>query len=157
MFELVENRLFTYADDSTVLEVVCKPADRPAVAASVNRDLARLQVWCNHWWIILNRNKTKSFIVSRSRIVSPPHSDLVLSGVSIEASPNLDILSVKVDNKLTFKDHVHGIVSQVSQRIGILRLVNVYLWTPLCYFIAILHLLSQSLYCSLVWGSAGEC
>ena len=35
MFELVENGLFAY--DSTLLAVVRKPADRPAVAASLNR------------------------------------------------------------------------------------------------------------------------
>ena len=45
MFELVENRLFAYADDSTQLAVVRKPADRPAVAASLNRELARIQEW----------------------------------------------------------------------------------------------------------------
>ena len=43
MLELVENRLFTCADNSTLLAVVRQPADRPAVAASVNRDLARIQ------------------------------------------------------------------------------------------------------------------
>ena len=37
MFELVQNRLFAYADDSTLLAVVRMPADRPAVAASLNR------------------------------------------------------------------------------------------------------------------------
>ena len=35
MFELVEYRLCAYADDSTLLAVVRKPADRPAVAASL--------------------------------------------------------------------------------------------------------------------------
>ena len=45
MFELVENRLFAYADDSTLLSVVHKPAVRPAVAASFNRDLASIQEW----------------------------------------------------------------------------------------------------------------
>ena len=34
MFELVENRLYSYDDDSTLEAVVRKPADRPAVAAS---------------------------------------------------------------------------------------------------------------------------
>ena len=43
MFKLVENRLFAYADDSTLLAVVRKPADRPAVAASLNWDLASFQ------------------------------------------------------------------------------------------------------------------
>ena len=36
MFELVENRLFTYADNSTRLAVVHKSAYRHAVAASLN-------------------------------------------------------------------------------------------------------------------------
>ena len=40
MFELVENRLFAYADDTTLLAAVRKSADRPAVAVSLNRDLA---------------------------------------------------------------------------------------------------------------------
>ena len=35
MFELVENRLYAYADDSILLAVVRKPADRPAVNASL--------------------------------------------------------------------------------------------------------------------------
>ena len=42
MFELVENILFAYADDSTLLAVVRKPTDRPADAAFLNRDLARI-------------------------------------------------------------------------------------------------------------------
>ena len=75
MFELVEHRLFTYANDSTLLAVDCKPADRPAVAASLNSYLARIQGWCNHWCMIQNSNKTKASVVSRSRTVSPPSGD----------------------------------------------------------------------------------
>ena len=83
LFELVENRLYAYAEDSTLLAVVCKPADRPAVAASLNRDLARIQDWCNHWCMILYTNKTKALVVSRSRTMNLPHGDLVLSGIFI--------------------------------------------------------------------------
>ena len=36
MFELVKNRLYACADDSTLLAVVRKPADTPDVAASLN-------------------------------------------------------------------------------------------------------------------------
>ena len=103
MFELVENRPYAYADDSTLLAVVRKPADRPAVAASLNRDVARIQEWCNHWCMILNPNKAKALMVSRSRTVNPPHDDLVLSGISICAGPNLDILGVMFDSKLIFE------------------------------------------------------
>ena len=71
IFELMENRLYAYADDVTLLAVVRKPADRPAVAASLNRDLARVQEWCNHWCMIPSANKTKALVVSRSRTVNP--------------------------------------------------------------------------------------
>ena len=59
MFQLVENTLFAYADDSTLLAVIRKPADRPVAAASITRDLARILDWCNHWYMILNPNKTR--------------------------------------------------------------------------------------------------
>ena len=42
MFELVENRLYADADDSTLLAVVRKSADRPAVDASLNTDQTSL-------------------------------------------------------------------------------------------------------------------
>ena len=74
-----------------------KPADRFAVAASLNSDLARIQEWCNHWWMILNLNKTKALVVGWSRTVNHPHGNLLLSGVFIRANPNLYILGVKFD------------------------------------------------------------
>ena len=108
----------------TTLPVVArKPADRPAVAAPLNRDLARIQECCNHWRMILNRNKTMALVVSGSRTVNPLYSDFVLSWVSICDSPNLGIVCVKFYSRLTFEDHVLGIVSPVSPRIDILRLV----------------------------------
>ena len=36
------------------MPVVGQRADRPVVAASHNRDLSRIQEWCNHWGVILN-------------------------------------------------------------------------------------------------------
>ena len=47
MYELVENRLLAYADDSTLLAVVSWPAGKAAVADSFNRDLAWIQEWRN--------------------------------------------------------------------------------------------------------------
>ena len=68
-----------------------------------------------------------------------PLGDLVLSGVSILASPNFDILGVKFDSKLIFEDHVRGIVSRVSLRMGILRLDTSVsnLWTLLCQSVCV--------------------
>ena len=108
--------------------------------------------------MIKNPIKTNALVVSRSRIVNPQSVDFVLSGVSICGSPNLDILGVKFDSKLTFEDHVRGIVSRVSQRIGILRLVKrVFVDTSAlisCYYAFVLPILE---YCSPVWRSSAKC
>ena len=96
--------------------------------------------------MILNPNNTKALVVSRSRTMNPPHGDLVVSGVSVCASPNLDILGVKSDSRITFEDHVFGIVSRVSRiMIGILRLVKrVFVDTFVC-FVVTMRLFSKSL------------
>ena len=125
--------------------VIRKPADKPSVPASHNRDLARIQEWCNHWYMILNPKKTDALVVSWSRTANPPHGDLVFSGVSIKASPNLDILGVKFDSNPIFEDHVRDIVSRISQKIYILRLVKcIYVDTSVilrCYFTFVLLIL----------------
>ena len=64
--------------------------------------------------MVLNANKIKALVVSLSRTVNPPRGNLVLSEVSIRGSPKFDIFGLKFDSKLTFKDHVCGIVSHVS-------------------------------------------
>ena len=76
MFELVENRYapMLMTPHHCPLIVVREPADRPGVAASLNRDLARIQEWCNQCCMILNPNKTKALVVSRSR-TEPCHCD----------------------------------------------------------------------------------
>ena len=71
--------------------------------------LARIQDWCYQWCMILNPNKIKALVVSRSWTVSPSSGDLVLSGVSIRAGPKLDILGVQLDRNPTFEDHVGGL------------------------------------------------
>ena len=73
---------------------------------------------------------------------------MVLSGVSIRANPNLDILGVKFDNKFTFKDHVCDVVCRVSLRIVVLRLVKrIFVDTSVllcCYFAFVLIILEYS-------------
>ena len=68
LFSVVENKLYSYADDSTLVAVVPAPGERVAVS-EFNRDLNRVSVWCNLWGMKLNESKTKTMIVSRSHTV----------------------------------------------------------------------------------------
>ena len=74
LFSIVENKLYGYADDSTLVAVVPSPGERVAVSETMNRDLNSVSVWCNLWRMKLDASKTKTMIVSRSRTVQPqPH------------------------------------------------------------------------------------
>ena len=71
LFSIVENKLYGYADDSTLVAVVPSRGERVAVSESMNHDLNRVSVWCNLWGMKLKASKTKTMIVSRSRTVHP--------------------------------------------------------------------------------------
>ena len=47
LFSILENKLIDYADDSTLIAVVPSPDARVTVAESLNRDLVRVNAWCD--------------------------------------------------------------------------------------------------------------
>ena len=67
MFEVVENRRYAYADHYKLLAIVCKPTDRPAVAASLNRDFDRIEEWCNHWCIVMQSKKNTMVFLNKKQ------------------------------------------------------------------------------------------
>ena len=71
LFSIVENKLYGYSDDSTLVAVVPSPGESVAVSESMNRDLNRVSAWCNLWGMKLNAGKTKTLIVSRLHTVYP--------------------------------------------------------------------------------------
>ena len=54
LLSMVENKLYGYADDSTLVTVVPSLDERVAVSESINRNLNRVSVWCDLWGTKLN-------------------------------------------------------------------------------------------------------
>ena len=65
------------------------------VAESLNRDLVRVNVWCDLWGMKLNASKTKTMIVSRSRTMHSQSPPLTIDGTVVKESDDLDILTEK--------------------------------------------------------------
>ena len=63
LFSILENKLISYADDSTLMAVVPSPGVRVAVAESPIRDLGNVSEWSDLWGMKLNARKTKTMIV----------------------------------------------------------------------------------------------
>ena len=47
LFSIVDNRLYSYSDDSTLVDVVRSPAERVVVTESMNCGRNRVSVWCD--------------------------------------------------------------------------------------------------------------
>ena len=131
----------------------CKPGDRSAIATSLNWDLVWIHEWCNHWFLILNPNKIKALVVSRSRTVNPPYGDKM----SCPAFPFVLVTTFTfLAWSLTANSHLKTMCVVLSL-MSLEQLVfwgwwNVSFWTPVflhCYHAFVLLIFE---YCSLVWG-----
>ena len=118
----MENKLYGYTDNFTLVAVVPFPGDRVAVSESMNRDLNRVSVWCNLWGMKLNARRTKTMIVSRSCTVHPRLTPWTIDGTVLKESADLVILGVTFDAKMTFEKHLCSVSSAAAQRHCIMRM-----------------------------------
>ena len=49
LFSILENKLIGYADDSALMAVVPSKGARVMEAESLNRELVRVNAWCDLW------------------------------------------------------------------------------------------------------------
>ena len=94
LFSIPENKLIGYADDSTLMAVAPSPGVRVTVAESLIRDLGRVSEWCDLWGMKLNVSKTKTMIVSISRIMHPQSPPLTIFRTVLKEPDELVILGV---------------------------------------------------------------
>ena len=61
LFSILENKPIGFADDSTLIAVGPSPGVRVTVAESLNRELVRVNAWCDLWGMKLNASKTQDY------------------------------------------------------------------------------------------------
>ena len=49
LYTILENKLISYAYDSTLIAVVPSPGVRVTVAESLSRNLVKISEWCDLW------------------------------------------------------------------------------------------------------------
>ena len=114
LFTILENKLISYANDST-LAVVPSPGLTVAVAESLNCDLVMVNECCDLWGMKLTASKTNTMIVSRSRTMHPQSPALTIGGTVMKESDDLVILGVTFDSKMTFEKHLRSVSKAASQ------------------------------------------
>ena len=104
-----------YADDTT-LSTSAVVSDLPAIQQRLQEDINKITVLTSDNKMVLNASKTKSLLVTGKRLEKVPDSNLKLScnGSETEQITSQKLLGVKLDNHLSFAEHIDDICKKVS-------------------------------------------
>jgi hypothetical protein len=141
--------MYLFADDAKIFKHILNPFDYD----KVQNGLDALQEWSSRW--LLNLNSKKCKVISFGRNVDKTHVYYVKGKnqtCNLNRETQINDLGVVLDEKLTFKDHLHAKVNKAFAMIGIIKRNFKYLsissFTLLYKSIVRSHLD----YCSSVWA-----
>eukprot|EP00914_Ancora_sagittata_P027835 GHVO01054401.1.p1 GENE.GHVO01054401.1~~GHVO01054401.1.p1 ORF type:complete len:290 (+),score=-23.50 GHVO01054401.1:74-871(+) len=122
-----------------------------------NKDLVSLSSYlkCNR--LSLNLSKTHSMLFSLDNSLHELPLFLSLDGsIIIDTVKTTSFLGVKIDNKLTFADHIKHISNKVSKSIGVLYKVSKVVNRQTLHMLYNSLVLPYLTYCIVVWGNAAD-
>lgn len=136
-----------YADDTTLISTFEKFKN---ANVSLNTEIGKVSDWLTVNKLILNVNKTKYMIFSRSNKIIQP-IDLEIHNQSIEQVRNFNFLGLTIDEKISWRPHIDKISCKISKAIGILSKLKRQL--PLKTLTTIYNslILPHINYCLLTW------
>ena len=142
-------KFILYADDANI---IVTGDDIEDVKNNTMKLVNNLVYWVGGNGLLLNLKKTKFMIFSKKRNVGT--FDLKINNVHIEKLTEARFLGVIVDDKFTWKSHIHAIKTKMARYVGILFKIKFHV--PLKVRLQIYHSFVQSHlnYCSLLWGFA---
>ena len=87
-----------------------------------NDDLSRIQLWLNRHKLTRNVSKSKFTLIGGSRRLKSFGSiTLKIEEEEIEQVTSYKYLGLKINETLTWSDHVESICKRVTQRLGLLQ------------------------------------
>ncbi len=125
---MVESLVQMFADDTKVFRRIGGMDD----CKQLQEDLTNLQQWSNKWQLRFNAAKCKVMHIGYHNSkhiyeLSDSRTSIPLAETVIEKD-----LGVKVDNQLTFSDHIQQAASKANGELGIIRRSYTYLDGALC-------------------------
>ena len=99
-------------------------------AEYLQRDLDELARWCAKWRIKLNPGKNKVIIFSNSRSAIRAEPTLSLYGDLLSYYPQIKLLGITFDNRMTFTEDFEEILKRCNQKFHRLRILVNKKWGP---------------------------
>ncbi len=149
--EDLEGNIHLYADDSNLLQPI---NDLDTSIATVNSDLAKLEIWTKKWKMTMNPLKSKCIIFSNKSTPSEIKG-VKLFGEQIPVVNQVKHLGLIMDTKLSWKPHIDAIISKANRALAPINVLKFKLPTHclLQYYKTFIRPILE--YASPVWSGCG--
>jgi hypothetical protein len=175
LFDVVENELDIFADDSTLWAPIPSRRDRVSVAASLNKDLEAISSWAKAWLVTYNHTKTELLTFSTKKDVSAfrrnwySKDDHVLPSPTTNPHPALSfcdtvlpesssfrakIVGLTFKYDLTWRLHISNVVKSAKNSLYLLRRARRFLSSAALATIYKSHIRSRMEYLSPIWSGS---
>ena len=111
----IKSSIRLFADDSIIYRKISSKTDHKILQT----DLSQLQTWSDKWQMEFNVSKCVHLpITNKTKLGTHKYS---LSGQPLSTVSSHSYLGVKLDSKLTWKNHVIDITSKSSKCLGMIK------------------------------------
>ena len=141
-----------YADDTSI---ICADENLPQLISRVNDELQSLACWFKANKMSLNIKKT-NFVMFGLKRYDLGQCCIKIDNHKLEQVDHVKFLGILVDVKLSWKNHIVKLSSDISKCIGVLTRVKFILPTSALLLLYNALILSRLSYCCLVWGWASK-
>ena len=115
-----------FADDTSLFSIVSDPLE---TANILNKDLDKIRGWAEQWKMAFNPDPTKQAqeVVFSKKPQESFHPNLYFNKFVVEKVQTQKHLGLKLDKKLSFKEHLKDKFAKVNSGIGILKKLSGFL------------------------------
>ena len=139
-----------FADDTNLFLASNDPT---RVGYLLNSELEKVNSWFLTNKLLINFSKTNYMIFKpRNRIIDENLINIYINNNEINRVTNVKFLGIKIDNKLTWKDHVNEISQKISSPSVIMNRLKFILPIPILNNLYNTTILPYLSYCNIIWG-----
>ena len=111
---------FQFADD-----IAIRSTEKTGLKAvsRLQKAVNDIEAWCRRWRMMLNGDKSKLVIISRSKEIDDENLCILLFNDVVRPVSKAKFLGLEIDESLSFKGHIQECTERAQSRLNILRIL----------------------------------
>ena len=151
LFYEISSKIYNYADDNTLCYASLELEE---IKTALEKDCKKAMSWFHSNNMKANAEKFQLMFISKNDIADDLH--LKINDKLVTNSVAIDILGIKIDNKLNFNVCIDNICKKASKQINALKRMKYYLDKDSKKILYNSYINSNFNYCPLIWMYSGK-